>query len=108
MLVLSRTPTQQIQIGDNVTVTVLRIKGNQIKIGIEAPRDVRVIRAELPPRELSSVAAETDDAAAELTITEHDQPGALPLTRSTRSTNNRGAGVDRGLDGFSPVTSPRS
>ena len=48
MLVLTRKLQERIKIGENVTITVLRVKGNAVRIGIEAPRDVRVIRAELP------------------------------------------------------------
>lgn len=47
MLVLTRKANQQIQIGDNVVVTILQIKGNTVRVGIEAPREVRVIRGEL-------------------------------------------------------------
>jgi carbon storage regulator CsrA len=49
MLVLTRKVNQQIRLGNDITVTVLRVQGNTIRIGIEAPRDVRVVRAELPP-----------------------------------------------------------
>ncbi len=48
MLVLTRKLQERIRIGDNVTITVLRVKGNAVRIGIEAPREVRVVRAELP------------------------------------------------------------
>src|SRR5262245_2171403 len=48
MLVLTRKATEQIQIGENVVITILRIKGQSVRIGIEAPREVRVVRAELP------------------------------------------------------------
>jgi carbon storage regulator CsrA len=51
MLVLSRKTQERIQIGDNVVVTVLRVKGNMVRIGIEAPKEVRVMRAELPQHE---------------------------------------------------------
>jgi len=44
MLVLSRKLGQSITIGDNITVTVLAINQSQVRIGIEAPRDVSVIR----------------------------------------------------------------
>lgn len=48
MLVLTRKLQQQIKIGDAITVTILRVKGSTVRIGVEAPRDVRVIRGELP------------------------------------------------------------
>ena len=49
MLVLSRKEQQQIRIGDTVTLTILKTKGKTVRIGIEAPRDARVVRAELSP-----------------------------------------------------------
>ena len=48
MLVLTRKSQDSIRIGDNITVTVLRIKGNTVRIGIEAPDSVRIVRGELP------------------------------------------------------------
>ncbi len=51
MLVLTRKLQEQIVIGDNIKVTILRVKGNTVRLGIEAPRQVRVVRAELPPQE---------------------------------------------------------
>ena len=48
MLVLTRKLQEQICIGDNVTISVLKIKGNTVRIGIDAPRDVRVLRGEIP------------------------------------------------------------
>jgi carbon storage regulator CsrA len=56
MLVLSRKTRQQIQIGDNVVVTILLVKGNTVRVGIEAPRNVRVVRSELPLHEQSETA----------------------------------------------------
>ncbi len=47
MLVLSRKPGQRILIGPNVEVTVSAIRGNQVKIAIECPRYIRVLREEL-------------------------------------------------------------
>ena len=49
MLVLTRKVNQQIRLGDDITVTILRVQGNSIRIGVEAPRDVRVVRGELNP-----------------------------------------------------------
>jgi len=47
MLVLTRKVEQKLQIGPNITVTVLRIKGRAVKIGVEAPQGVHVLRTEL-------------------------------------------------------------
>lgn len=47
MLVLTRKPNQSIMIGDNIVITVLEVKGDQIRIGITAPRDVQVYREEV-------------------------------------------------------------
>jgi carbon storage regulator len=47
MLILSRRPGESLTIGDNITVTVVSINGNQIRLGIDAPRDVRVLRDEI-------------------------------------------------------------
>ncbi|MFO0919465.1 MAG: carbon storage regulator [Planctomycetaceae bacterium] len=47
MLVLSRRPGERIQIGDNIFVTVVRIGPNTVRIGIEAPREMNVVRGEL-------------------------------------------------------------
>jgi len=50
MLVLSRKPLETILIGDAIRVTVLAIRGNNIRLGIEAPDDVKIVRAELSPQ----------------------------------------------------------
>lgn len=47
MLVLSRKPSEAVLIGADVTVTVLEIRGNQVRLGIHAPRDVQVDREEI-------------------------------------------------------------
>ena len=47
MLVLTRRKNQSIMIGDDIVVTVLEVKGDQIRLGITAPRDVQVYREEL-------------------------------------------------------------
>ncbi|MGB5612218.1 MAG: carbon storage regulator CsrA [Sedimenticolaceae bacterium] len=50
MLVLTRNEGQTIMIGDDVRVTVVSTKGGQVRFGIEAPRDVTVLREELKHR----------------------------------------------------------
>lgn len=47
MLVLSRKPGERILIGDNVAITVVRIGPNSVRIGIDAPRDMNIVREEL-------------------------------------------------------------
>ncbi|HUE69762.1 MAG TPA: carbon storage regulator [Pirellulaceae bacterium] len=50
MLVLSRKATERIRLGDNIVVTVVRVSGDRVRLGIEAPPDVLVLRDELEPR----------------------------------------------------------
>jgi carbon storage regulator len=47
MLVLSRKATQQIAIGDDVWITVLKIVGNRVQVGIDAPNAKQILRGEL-------------------------------------------------------------
>ncbi len=47
MLVLSRKPGEKIHVGTAITITVVQVEGNRVRIGIDAPADVRLVRAEL-------------------------------------------------------------
>ena len=47
MLVLSRRPEQGFRLGDEITVTILGVEGDRVKLGIQAPREVVVLRQEL-------------------------------------------------------------
>jgi len=47
MLVLSRKEGESLIIGDNITLVISKVVGNRVTIGIEAPKDVKVMRAEL-------------------------------------------------------------
>ena len=65
MLVLSRKADEQIRIGDDIVLTVTRIGYRNVRLGIEAPANVKIVRAEL--EELNGKAADAgpeDDASA--------------------------------------------
>ena len=49
MLVLTRKQSQTIVVDDRIKITVLHVAGNQVRLGIEAPREVSIRRAELKP-----------------------------------------------------------
>lgn len=62
MLVLTRKLQEKITIAGNITITVLRVKGQTVRIGIEAPREIRVVRGELP------MEAPSDDSQEEAAV----------------------------------------
>ena len=47
MLVLTRKSKESIEIGENVTVTILAVEGNKVRVGITAPRSVNIVRTEI-------------------------------------------------------------
>ena len=55
MLLLTRSVGDKLRIGEDVTVTVLGMKGNQIRIGIDAPRDVQIQREERSSRDSTEI-----------------------------------------------------
>ncbi|NCA10822.1 carbon storage regulator [bacterium] len=55
MLVLSRKQNQRIRVGDSVVVTVVRVSGDKVRLGIEAPDGVRVLREELDAARVGEV-----------------------------------------------------
>ncbi|MCK5881285.1 MAG: carbon storage regulator CsrA [Sinobacterium sp.] len=65
MLILTRRVQEALIVNDNVTITVLSIKGNQVRLGIDAPRDVEVHREEIYHR---VKAAKLADAEVELSV----------------------------------------
>jgi carbon storage regulator len=50
MLVVSRKVGERIQLGDQITVTVVKIQGNAVRLGIEAPKNLAVVREEVAKR----------------------------------------------------------
>ncbi len=69
MLVLTRKYQEKIRIGENITITVLRMKGKAVRLGIEAPADVPVVRGELAFEvgTEADVEAENEEAEQEAT-----------------------------------------
>lgn len=69
MLVLSRRVGESVVVGDDVTLTILEVRGDVVRVGIEAPRSVKVHRAELLEALASSnqqAASPADEAVASL------------------------------------------
>jgi carbon storage regulator len=61
MLILTRRVGESLIIGDDVTITVLGVKGNQVRIGVNAPRDVAVHREEILNRIQADAASDLED-----------------------------------------------
>ncbi len=68
MLVLSRKQNERIRVGDSVVVTIVRVSGDKVRIGIEAPPDVRVLRDELEPDSVVPSAVVAKSLADELAL----------------------------------------
>ncbi|MBR5913571.1 MAG: carbon storage regulator CsrA [Selenomonadaceae bacterium] len=73
MLVLTRKPRQQIMIGDDIVINVVEVQGENVRIAIDAPREIKIYRGEI----YRAIQEENQKAAAQ--ITNVDLHGALPL-----------------------------
>lgn len=92
MLVLSRRVGESIVIGNEVTVTVLEVRGDQIRVGIDAPRSVQVHREEVF-RQLEAENTSAADAAArtQKLIARMPRAAAPPGSAAPRSPRSPGA-----------------
>ena len=81
MLILTRRVGETVMIGNDVTVTVLGVKGNQVRVGVNAPRDVAVHREEIFER---------------IKREEQDGTGADTATTTTTTTTTRKASRGNG------------
>ena len=80
MLVLTRKLMERLYIGDEICVTVVRLEGGQVRLGIDAPRHISVVRAELIPEREVEGSVQTPRA-------EHANPHPHP---NTNARPNRG------------------
>ncbi len=55
MLVLSRKESERIKLGESIVLTVVRVSGDKVRLGIEAPPEMLVLREELEPHEVEKV-----------------------------------------------------
>ena len=79
MLILTRRVGETVMIGNDVTVTILGVKGNQVRVGVNAPRDVAVHREEIFER-----------------IKREGQDGPVEASSSSATSTPRGAGRSSG------------
>lgn len=61
MLVLTRRINERIMIGDDIVVTVLEVHGDQVRIGIDAPREIKVFREEVLERDRATAPDQNAD-----------------------------------------------
>jgi carbon storage regulator len=70
MLVLSRKESERIMLGDSIVLTIVRISGDRVRLGIEAPSDLVILRTELEtekaPKVASQEASSTDQSPAKV------------------------------------------
>ena len=104
MLVLTRKLLEKIYIGDKICVTVVRLEGGQVRLGIDAPREISVVRAEL----LGDVPPPKRDRPTESDVEfEGANPERAPLR--TRSSEVHGIGIRRrGPSRLGPQRPPSS
>ena len=81
MLVLTRKTKQQIHIGPNITITILHVKGQAVRVGIEAPRDVSVLRSEIADR-----SGEQHDRS------DRNRPSVAPSAKVSHAESNESIG----------------
>jgi carbon storage regulator len=75
MLILTRRVGETVVIGNDVDVTVLGVKGNQVRLGVKAPREVSVHREEIYKRIKEEKQQSQKNASADTSRTRHDHTG---------------------------------
>src|ERR1700722_15252779 len=97
MLVLSRKMQQQIQIGPHVTITILKVKGETVRIGIEAPQEVCVLRSEVASK-IAQAEGVTGEAEAPvpsaMAAPEREQTRAARIAANQAPTTRRTSRIE--------------
>ncbi|MDG2222292.1 MAG: carbon storage regulator [Rubripirellula sp.] len=91
MLVLTRKAKEQILIGEDIKITIVRLQGNSVRIGIDAPREQRVLRGELEPTEVESdplylAECEATELVDQQRVFAHPQPETSRFSRAAKTT----------------------
>ena len=68
MLVITRKPSESFIIGDDIKVNILEINGDKVKVGIDAPKDIRIVRSEVFDTMKNNVEAVTTATLPDLSI----------------------------------------
>lgn len=112
MLVLTRKMNEQILIGNDIKITLVRVRGNSVRIGIEAPREVRVVRGELTVHDETSGAKNGERSCEELQLSEREEAFAHPVVARPLSESKvkkaaiQSSGAVSRLDEFPVVSHP--
>jgi carbon storage regulator CsrA len=85
MLVLTRKAKQQIQIGPDITITILQLKGQAVRVGIEAPREICVLRTELAAK----LASDSQDPTVTAALEKNRRESEISSTPPNEDTGNR-------------------
>jgi carbon storage regulator len=84
MLVLTRKLMEKLYIGDAICVTVVRLEGGQVRLGIDAPKEIRVVRAELTDESRPREPAADDAARPPLRVRGNDTRRRGPFRSNPR------------------------
>ena len=85
MLVLTRKCQEKIQIGDNITITIVRVKGQSVRVGIDAPRELKVKRSELAPEAPAPEACTASATPAKTSTTPACSASKAPASKESGS-----------------------
>jgi carbon storage regulator CsrA len=90
MLVISRKIGQQVRIGDQITVTIIKTQGKTVRVGIEAPRELKILRTELPPLPAAALRTNNLTDGMEDAVGMSRSPGPSATDKSAGDRRRRG------------------